>query len=99
VFAEAQLRSLRYYHHFHYHEYKAGVNFKAHPNVVLTLAAGDYDTYREGGNFIRHKTMLSLDYGHKLYFNTPFGFYVLNNATVQNLDLQVLDIEIDFAIA
>jgi hypothetical protein len=55
VFAEAQLRSLRFYHHFHYHEYKAGVSFKAHPNVVLTLAAGDYDTYREGGNFIRPK--------------------------------------------
>lgn len=55
VFGEAQIRSLKFYDHFHYHEYKGGVNFKAHPNVILTLAAGDYDTYREGGNFISPK--------------------------------------------
>ena len=51
VFGEAQIRSLNFYNQFHYHEYKAGVNYKAHPNVLLTLAAGDYDTYKEGGNF------------------------------------------------
>ncbi len=50
-FGEAQIRSLSFYSQFHYHEYKAGVNYKAHPNVLLTLAAGDYDTYKEGGNF------------------------------------------------
>lgn len=50
-FGEAQIRSLNFYNQFHYHEYKAGINYKAHPNVVLTLAAGDYDTYKEGGNF------------------------------------------------
>jgi hypothetical protein len=50
-FGEAQIRSLQFYNQFHYHEYKAGINYKAHPNVTLTLAAGDYDTYKEGGNF------------------------------------------------
>ena len=50
-FAEAQIRSLSFYNQFHYHEYKAGVNYKLYPNVLLTLAAGDYDTYKEGGNF------------------------------------------------
>lgn len=50
-FGEAQIRSLNFYSQFHYHEYKAGVNYKAHPNVLITLAAGDYDTYKEGGNF------------------------------------------------
>ena len=50
-FGEVQLRSLNFYSQFHYHEYKAGVNYRAHPNVLLTLAAGDYDTYKEGGNF------------------------------------------------
>jgi len=55
VFGEAQLRSLKFYDHFHYHEYKAGVNFKAHPNVTFTLGAGDYDTYREGGDFVKPK--------------------------------------------
>ncbi len=55
VFGEAQLRSLSFYTDFHYYEYKAGINFKAHPNVSVTLAAGDYDTYKEGGNFITPK--------------------------------------------
>ncbi len=55
VFGEAQLRSLRFYDHFHYHEYKGGVNFKAHPNMTFTLGAGDYDTYKEGGNFVKPK--------------------------------------------
>ena len=54
-FSEAQIRSLNFYSQFHYHEYKAGVNYKAHPNVLLTLAAGDYDTYKEGGNFVLPK--------------------------------------------
>jgi hypothetical protein len=55
VFGEAQLRSLKFYDHFHYHEYKAGVNFKVHPNVTLTVGAGNYDTYKEGGNFVKPK--------------------------------------------
>jgi hypothetical protein len=50
-FGEAQIRSLQFYSQFHYHEYKVGVNYKVHPNVLFTLAAGDYDTYKEGGNF------------------------------------------------
>ncbi len=55
VFGEAQLRSLRFYNDFHYHEYKGGVNYKAHPNMTLTIGAGDYDTYKEGGNFVKPK--------------------------------------------
>lgn len=51
VFGEAQLRSLKYYDDFHYHEFKAGLNYRAHKNVVVTMAAGKYDTYGEGGNF------------------------------------------------
>ncbi len=51
AFAEGQLRSLKYYDHFHYYEYKAGLNYQLHKSLVLTLAAGSYQTYREGGNF------------------------------------------------
>ncbi len=51
VFGEAQIRSLQFYNQFHYYEFKGGVNFKIQPNVTLTLAAGDYNTYKEGGNF------------------------------------------------
>lgn len=52
MFGEVQLRSLKFYNHFHYHEYKGGLNYKIYPNVLLTVAAGDYDTYKEHGNFV-----------------------------------------------
>lgn len=54
-FAEAQLRSLRFYDHFHYHEYKGGFIYKAYNNVYTGLAIGKYDTYGEGGDFVRPK--------------------------------------------
>ncbi len=55
VFGEVQIRSLKFYTNFHYHEYKGGISFKAFKNVTLTIGAGDYDTYKEGGNFLRPK--------------------------------------------
>lgn len=55
VLGEGQLRSLQFYNHFHYYEYKAAVNYKVHPNFKLTVGAGRYITYKEGGNFIEPK--------------------------------------------
>ena len=55
VFGEAQLRSLKFYNNFHYYEYKAGVNFNVHPQMILTLGAGHYNTYNEGGDFVLPK--------------------------------------------
>jgi hypothetical protein len=52
VFSEIQLRSLKFYDHFHYYEYKAGVNYQLLPNLNLTLGTGDYNTYNIGGNFV-----------------------------------------------
>jgi hypothetical protein len=54
-FGESQLRSLKLYNNFHYYEYKGGVNYKIHKNVKLTLGAGSYQTYKEGGNFVLPK--------------------------------------------
>lgn len=51
LFGEGQLRSLRFYDHFHYYEYKGGITYQLHPSVKLTLGAGSYQTYKEGGNF------------------------------------------------
>jgi len=51
IFAEGQIRSLSTYSQFHYHEYKCGFNYKPSPQIMFTLGLGDYDTYREGGNF------------------------------------------------
>ena len=55
VFGEAQLRSLQFYNQFHYYEYKGGANYRVHPNLKLTLGAGHYNTYKEGGNFVKPK--------------------------------------------
>jgi hypothetical protein len=52
LFAEGQLRSLKFYDNFHYYEYKGGVDFKAGKSLKLSLGAGSYQTYREGGNFV-----------------------------------------------
>jgi plasmid maintenance system killer protein len=55
VFAEAQLRSLNFYTDFHYYEIKGGFNFMANKNILMTLGAGSYQTYKEGGNFVLPK--------------------------------------------
>lgn len=55
AFGEAQIRSLKFYDHFHYYEYKGGINLKAHKNLTLTIGAGSYQTFKEGGNFVLPK--------------------------------------------
>lgn len=55
VFGEAQLRSLKFYDHFHYYEYKGGFNYKAYKTVTVSLGAGSYQTYKEGGDFVLPK--------------------------------------------
>jgi Protein of unknown function (DUF2490) len=55
AFGEAQLRSLKFYSNFHYYEYKGGINYKVYKNVQLTLGAGCYQTYKEGGDFVLPK--------------------------------------------
>jgi hypothetical protein len=55
AFAETQLRSLKFYNNFHYYEYKGGINYKLNKEVSFTLAAGNYQTYKEGGNFLLPK--------------------------------------------
>ncbi len=55
VFGEAQLRSLKFYRNFHYYEYKGGISYKLHKNVSFTIAAGSYQTYKEGGDFVLPK--------------------------------------------
>lgn len=51
LFGESQIRSLKFYNHFHYYENKIGVEYKIHPEFRLALAIGDYDTYASGGTF------------------------------------------------
>lgn len=55
LFAESQLRSLKFYDQFHYYEYKGGYNYSIEKNIKHTLGIGSYQTYKEGGNFIKPK--------------------------------------------
>ena len=73
VFGEAQLRSLKFYTHFHYYEYKGGVNYKIHPNAVLTLGLGNYDTYKEGGNFVLPKNNDEFRFWPQLLLSQSLG--------------------------
>ncbi len=54
-FAESQLRSLGFYNQFHYYEAKAAIQYKVQPGFAITLGAGTYQTYKEGGNFVTPK--------------------------------------------
>ena len=54
-FGETQLRSLKFYNHFHYYEYKGGINYKINNQLKVSLGAGSYQTFREGGNFVTPK--------------------------------------------
>ncbi len=55
AFFEGQLRSLKTYNNFHYYEYKGGLSYRPSQNVSFTLAAGSYQTYKEGGDFVLPK--------------------------------------------
>ena len=55
IWAEGQIRSLGFYSNFHYYEYKGGFSSQVHKNIKLTLGAGSYQTYNEGGNFLLPK--------------------------------------------
>ena len=48
VFGEAQLRSLKFYDDFHYHEYKGGFHYKVDKNLILT-SVGRHQ--KEDGSF------------------------------------------------
>lgn len=55
LFGESQIRSLKFYNHFHYYENKVGVEYKMHREFKFALAMGDYDTYAQGDNFANPK--------------------------------------------
>ena len=55
TFFEAQLRSLKFYDQFHYYEYKGGFTYRLYNNLSATLGAGSYQTFAEGGDFVRPK--------------------------------------------
>lgn len=53
--AEGQLRSLKFYNNFHYYEVTGTVSYQPTSFFRWTLGGGSYQTYGEGGNFVRPK--------------------------------------------
>ena len=75
AFSEAQLRSLKFYQNFHYYEYKAAVNYKIQKNLMFTLGAGKYQTYKEGGNFVLPKNNDEFRIWPQLVINQSIGIF------------------------
>jgi hypothetical protein len=74
-FSEAQLRSLKFYQNFHYYEYKVAVNYKIQKNLMFTLGAGKYQTYKEGGNFVLPKNNDEFRIWPQLVLNQSIGLF------------------------
>jgi hypothetical protein len=74
-FSEAQLRSLKFYQNFHYYEYKVAVNYKIQKNLIFTLGAGKYQTYKEGGNFVLPKNNDEFRIWPQLVLNQSIGLF------------------------
>ncbi len=77
VFGEAQLRSLGFYNDFHYYEYKAAISYKAYNSVLLTLGAGSYQTFQDGGNFVTPKRNNEFRLWPQITINQTIGKIIL----------------------
>lgn len=73
LFGEAQVRSLEFYNHFYYYEYKGGATYKIDKNTAVSLAAGSYQTYQDGGNFVLPKRNDEFRIWPQLIMNQSIG--------------------------
>jgi hypothetical protein len=73
LFFEAQMRSVNTYNNFFYYEYKGGLVYTIHPQLRLSLAVGDYDTYQADGNFRNPKANDELRIWPQLLLQQPLG--------------------------
>ncbi len=76
-FAEGQVRSLKYYDDFHYHEFKGGLTFEVNKFFRVSLATGKYDTYKEGGDFVLPKNNDEFRIWPQLFLVQPLGKFII----------------------
>jgi hypothetical protein len=76
---EVQLRSLKFYHNFHYNEINFTANYKYNDNLVLSVLMGKHNTFSDGGDFI--KPIVTDEFRQSLQAATVqrFGFISLDN--------------------
>lgn len=85
LFAEAQLRSLRFYHNFHYYEFKGGGTFKLNKSVSFAAGIGNFQTYKEGGNFVIPKNNNELRIWPQVtLFNYFNNFFIEHRYRMEN---------------
>ncbi|MGB3947333.1 MAG: DUF2490 domain-containing protein [Bacteroidia bacterium] len=72
-FGETQLRSLKFYNNFHYYEYKGGIDYNGIQNLELSIGAGSYQTYKEGGDFVLPKNNDEFRIWPQIIFSQPFN--------------------------
>lgn len=73
VFAEGQIRSLRWYDHFHYYEIKGGGMHHFNENFTFALAGGYYNTYSRGGTFVEPKLSEEIRLWQQLIMKQSYG--------------------------
>jgi hypothetical protein len=76
-FAEAQIRSLKYYQDFHYHEFKGGIIYEINGQFRVSLATGKYDTYKEGGDFVLPKNNDEIRLWPQLLLTQQLGKFII----------------------
>jgi len=76
---EVQLRSLKFYHNFHYNELNFTASYNYKDNLVFSVLIGKHNTFSEGGNFM--KPLLTDEFRQSLQAVTVqrFGFISLEN--------------------
>ena len=76
---EVQLRSLKFYHNFHYNEINFTANYKYNDNLVLSVLMGKHNTFSDGGDFM--KPIVTDEFRQSLQALTVlrFGFISLDN--------------------
>jgi len=74
VFAESQLRSLKFYDNFHYYEIKTGITYKIKPNFYVNSGFGNYNTYSENGDFATPIKQKEIRTWIQLVFKNQFNF-------------------------
>lgn len=79
VFAESQLRSLKFYDNFHYYEFKGGATYKIKPNFYVNSGIGNYNTYGEGGNFASPIKQREIRTWLQFVFKNPFDFMTIEH--------------------
>ena len=78
LFTEAQIRSIKFYHNFHYYEYKAGLQYTVNQQSTFSFGVGKFDTYQITGNFKNPKSNNEL--------RTWLQFTLKNNINTLTID-------------